>query len=143
MKILFFLFIAREAAIAQSNNSVNRQLNIPDEQMLSRLVAARLDLPVSQRLLDNPFKLSIIKRCWEDQLRLKRMFIMCRQNIQVYFLFYLGDDFETDTDLYVACQILQKQVEIIDGNKDNIVIPSVKMREIRDGVITGSYVAYI
>jgi hypothetical protein len=40
--------------------------------MLSRLVAARLDLPISQRLLDQNFKLSVIKRCWEDQLQLKR-----------------------------------------------------------------------
>ncbi len=50
----------------------SRQLLIPDESTLSRLVAARLDLPISQRLLDQGFKLSIIKRCWEDQLRLKR-----------------------------------------------------------------------
>jgi len=50
-----------------------RQLLVPDESTLSRLVAARLDLPISQRLLDKYFKLSIIKRCWEDQLRLKRV----------------------------------------------------------------------
>jgi len=58
-----------------SNTNVttnSRQLLIPDESTLSRLVAARLDLPISQRLLDQNFKLSIIKRCWEDQLRLKR-----------------------------------------------------------------------
>jgi hypothetical protein len=53
-------------------NSSRGQLNIPDESTLSRYVAARLDLPVSQSLLDRKFKLSIIKRCWEDQLRLKR-----------------------------------------------------------------------
>ncbi len=50
----------------------SRQLLIPDESTLSRLVAARLDLPISQSLLNQNFKLSIIKRCWEDQLRLKR-----------------------------------------------------------------------
>ena len=55
-----------------STSTNNRQLLIPDESTLSRLVAARLDLPISQRLLDQNFKLSIIKRCWEDQLRLKR-----------------------------------------------------------------------
>ena len=56
-----------------TNTTANsRQLQIPDESTLSRLVAARLDLPVSQRLLTSGFKLSIIKRCWEDQLRLKR-----------------------------------------------------------------------
>jgi hypothetical protein len=55
-------------------SSTRRQLEIPDESTLSRLVAARLDLPMSQRLLDQNFKLSVIKRCWEDQLRLKRKF---------------------------------------------------------------------
>jgi hypothetical protein len=50
----------------------NGQLFIPDESTLSRFVAARLDLPISQHLLNRNFKLSIIKRCWEDQLRLKR-----------------------------------------------------------------------
>ena len=44
---------------------------ITDESMLSRYVAARLDLPISQNLLDRKVKLSVIKRCWEDQLRLK------------------------------------------------------------------------
>jgi hypothetical protein len=39
--------------------------------MLSRLVAARLDLSSSQSLLDQHFKLSVIKRSWEDQLQLK------------------------------------------------------------------------
>jgi len=55
-----------------SANAGNRQLLIPDESTLSRLVAARLDLQISQSLLNKNFKLSIIKRCWEDQLRLKR-----------------------------------------------------------------------
>ena len=52
--------------------TTSTKLLAPDESTLSRLVAARLDLPISQRLLDKKFKLSIIKRCWEDQLRLKR-----------------------------------------------------------------------
>jgi hypothetical protein len=55
-----------------NTTSNSRQLFIPDESTLSRLVAARLDLPISQNLLNKNFKLSIIKRCWEDQLRLKR-----------------------------------------------------------------------
>ena len=52
--------------------TTSTKLLAPDESTLSRLVAARLDLPISQRLLDKKFKLSIIKRCWEDQLRRKR-----------------------------------------------------------------------
>ncbi|CAF2973422.1 unnamed protein product [Rotaria sp. Silwood2] len=60
------------------------------------------------------FKLSIIKRCWEDQLRIKH------------------DDFVSNCDLYVACLILQKQIEHIDGKKENVVIPSIKMKQIRE-----------
>ncbi|CAF0942686.1 unnamed protein product [Rotaria sordida] len=104
-----------------SNNLVNttvtansRRLLIPDESTLSRLVAARLDLSISQRLLNQNFKLSIIKRCWEDQLRIKH------------------DDFVSDCDLYAACLILQKQIEHIDGKKENIIIPSIKMKQIRE-----------
>lgn len=54
------------------SSSSRGQLNIPDDSTLSRYVAARLDLPISQSLLDQPYKMSVIKRCWEDQLRLKR-----------------------------------------------------------------------
>jgi hypothetical protein len=56
----------------EDSSSGRGQLNIPDESTLSRFVAARLDLPISQSLLDRSYKLSVIKRCWEDQLRLKR-----------------------------------------------------------------------
>ena len=75
----FFFLERMRANEANSGTTTNnrpattgRQLLAPDESTLSRLVAARLDLPISQRLLDKNFKLSIIKRCWEDQLRLKR-----------------------------------------------------------------------
>jgi hypothetical protein len=63
----------RQSGSGIGESSLGRgQLNIPDESTLSRFVAARLDLPISQHMLDRNFKLSIIKRCWEDQLRLKR-----------------------------------------------------------------------
>jgi len=101
-----------------SDQSVNQSsrpgLNIPDESTLSRLVAARLDLPVSQRLLDKNFKLSVIKRCWEDQLRLKR------------------DDFQYVNDLLIACIILQKQIDHIGGRKEKITIPSVAMNKLHE-----------
>lgn len=42
-----------------------------DENALSRAVAARLDLPISQQMLRKNFKLSVVKRVWEDQLRFK------------------------------------------------------------------------
>ncbi len=71
-----------------SENANHGRLLISDESTLSRLVAARLDLPISQRLLDRQFKLSIIKRCWEDQLRLKRKFGR----------FYLFEGIEMETE---------------------------------------------
>ncbi|CAF4504251.1 unnamed protein product [Rotaria sp. Silwood2] len=88
------------------------QLQFNDSNILSRFVAARLDLSSSQNLLDQNFKLSVIKRCWEDQLQLKQ------------------DDFISDADLLIACTILQKQIDHIKGNKDNIIIPSVQMKRI-------------
>ena len=48
------------------------------------------------------------------------------------FEFYLDDDFVSECDLYVACLILQKQIEHIDGKKENIVIPSIKMKQIQE-----------
>ncbi len=64
---------AGSSVMSNTNLSTNSgQLLIPDESTLSRLVAARLDLPMAQRLLDQNFRLSIIKRCREDQLRFKR-----------------------------------------------------------------------
>ena len=35
-------------------------------------------------------------------------------------------------DLLVACMILQKQIEHIDGKKENILVPSVAMNKIRE-----------
>ncbi|CAF2810837.1 unnamed protein product [Rotaria sp. Silwood2] len=42
------------------------------------------------------------------------------------------DDFIDDCDLHVACIILQKQIERIDGKKENIIVPSVAMNKIRE-----------
>jgi hypothetical protein len=115
-------------------------LQITDEKLLSRLVAARIDLPISQRLLDQHFKLSVIKRCWEDQLQFKReqtkKIFICTL---VCLYIYLEDDFISDCDLYIACLILQRQIEHINGNKDNIIIPSIKMKSMRDGEQAGLY----
>ncbi|CAF3751417.1 unnamed protein product [Rotaria sp. Silwood1] len=96
------------------SSSNDQKVQKQDESSLSWFVAARLDLSVSQRLLDQHFKLSIIKRCWEKQLRLKH------------------DDFPTDCDLLIACMVLQKQIEHINGKKENIIIPSIQMQKIHE-----------
>jgi len=47
-------------------------------------------------------------------------------------LLFLVDDFSSESDLHMACIILQKQIEHIDGKKENIIIPSIKMKKIRE-----------
>ena len=47
-------------------------------------------------------------------------------------MYFSEDDFVSDCDLFLACLILQKQIEHIDGKKENIVIPSIKMKQIRE-----------
>ena len=79
--------------------------NPTDNIELSRLVAARMDLPSVLRLRSK-YQPAVIKRCIEDQWRIKH------------------DDFKTDADLDMACRILQKQIDIIQGSKDKIVVPS-------------------
>ncbi|CAF1059699.1 unnamed protein product [Adineta ricciae] len=112
--------IQERAKIKQSNEqnsgqpTKDRQLLAPDENTLLRLVAGRLDLPISQRLIQQGYKIAIVKRVWEDQLRLKQ------------------DDFASEIDVYVACLILQRQIDCINGNKENIVVPNVRMKSIRE-----------
>jgi baculoviral IAP repeat-containing protein 7/8 len=72
---------------------------------VARAVASRLDLPVVERLRSQ-YQIAVIKRCIEDQFKIK------------------NDDFKCDTDLTMACFILQKQINIIQGSKDKIIVPS-------------------
>ena len=44
----------------------------------------------------------------------------------------LDHDFTSECDLHMACLILQKQIEHINGKKENIVIPSIRMKQIRE-----------
>jgi hypothetical protein len=48
------------------------------------------------------------------------------------FIFVLDDDFIDECDLFVACMVLQKQIERIDGKKENIIVPTVAMNKIRE-----------
>jgi hypothetical protein len=54
------------------------------------------------------------------------------------FSIYLEDDFASDSDVLISCLILKKQIDHIKGNKDNIIIPSVQMKLIREGKQSGS-----
>ncbi len=44
----------------------------------------------------------------------------------------IGEDFVSDCDVLMACTILRKQIEHIDGKKENIIVPSVAMKRIRE-----------
>lgn len=105
------------------------KLVIPDESTLSKLVAERLDLSISQCLLKKNFELPIIKKCWEKQLKIKRKLMNFQHSFIFYqIVFFLGEDFFSQCDLYIACLILQKQVDDINGDKKNIVVPSTQLK---------------
>jgi len=54
------------------------------------------------------------------------------------FLFLLPDyDFASDSDLLVACMILQKQIELDVVEGKNIIIPSEHMTQLRERDQTG------
>lgn len=90
--------------IQMSKRRLATQQKIDKDELL-RSVSARLDLPVVGRLRSQ-YQLAVIKRCLEDQLKMK------------------NDDFVSDLDWSMACQILQKQIDIIKGCPENVIIPS-------------------
>lgn len=73
-----------------------------DSKLLNNWVQARLDLPIVEKLKKD-YKLEVIKRCLEEQFK--------RNN----------DDFASDYDFSIACLILKKQMDIIDGKAENII----------------------
>jgi len=64
----------------------------------------------------------------------RKDFVYCLRNKSTnFFLFSISDDDFLDfCDLFVACMVLQKQIERIDGKKENIIVPSVAMNKIRE-----------
>lgn len=72
---------------------------------IERMVKARLDLPIVEKLRQENISMAIIRKVFDMQLRFKK------------------DDFRSDLDLRIACVILEKQVKLINGNESNILIP--------------------
>jgi len=93
------------AKIQITKKQLSIEKNDIDKETLIRLVNARLDLPNVERLRTK-YKLSVIKRCIEDQLKMNH------------------DDFKSDKDFEMACFLLQKQIDTIQGNPDKIITPS-------------------
>lgn len=104
-------------AIQRKNRELRAQQNLQDSSgessqtfpwtndEIDRMVKARLDLPVVEKLRQEGYSMAIIRKVYEMQLRFKK------------------DDFKTDVDLRVACLILDKQVKLINGNEANILVP--------------------
>ncbi|CAF4706362.1 unnamed protein product [Rotaria sp. Silwood1] len=104
------------------------QLNIPDESTLSRYVAARLDLPISQSLLDRSYKLSIIKRCWEDQLRLKQ--ILAREQAACISTLTNASS-STDFEISTSSDSIMD-----DGNSKKSTVKIDQKQDIKTAIIT-------
>ncbi|CAF0743855.1 unnamed protein product [Adineta ricciae] len=90
--------------IQESKKRTSSTEQILSASELAQLVAARLDLPIVKHL-QSQYTINIIKRCIEDQFKIKQ------------------DDFASDIDLSTACLILKKQIDHIKGCKDNILTP--------------------
>ncbi|CAF4438976.1 unnamed protein product [Rotaria socialis] len=95
--------------ITETSSSV--ALLTTEESTLSCCATARLDLPMCQTFLEKHFELPIIKRCFEDQLRLKH------------------NDFKSYGHAYMACLILQIQINLIKRSKESITVPTIKVRQ--------------
>lgn len=92
-----------------SNDNCSQYVPWTDDE-IDRMVKARLDLPVVEKLRQENHSMAIIRKVYEMQLRFKK------------------DDFQSDVDLRVACLILDKQVKFINGNESNILIPQKWMQ---------------
>ena len=89
----------------QLKNAQNQRAKQPAIEGIERLINARLDLPVVEQLRSK-YRLDVIKKCIETRLKLG------------------ADDFVSTSDLEMACYILQKQIDIIKGHAEHIIIPS-------------------
>ncbi|CAF0976949.1 unnamed protein product, partial [Rotaria sordida] len=97
--------------LQDSNTSETSQYSPWTNDEIDRMVKARLDLPVVEKLRQEGYSMAIIRKVYEMQLRFKK------------------DDFKSDVDLRVACLILDKQVKLINGNENNILIPQNWMKK--------------
>ncbi|CAF4815128.1 unnamed protein product, partial [Rotaria sp. Silwood1] len=91
----------------------HHRLSMLDDTTLLRLTADCLDLPISKQLIEvNKFERSIVERCWRNQLR------------------HRYDDLIDACDLLIGCEIIKKQIEHIEIEKKEIVIPSIVLKDI-------------
>ncbi|CAF1588263.1 unnamed protein product [Adineta ricciae] len=91
--------------IQLAKHQYERKNNTIDENELTSFLKARLDLPIVRRL-SAKYSLKIIERCYEVQYKLNH------------------NDFRSDSELEMNCFLLQKQLDIIRGDKQKLITPS-------------------
>ncbi|CAF1458838.1 unnamed protein product [Adineta steineri] len=101
---------------AQSNPEENihvqtSQLPLWTTDEIDRMVKARLDLPIVEKIRQIGFTMAVIRKAYEIQLKFKK------------------DDFKTDNDLRFACLILDLQVNLIKGDAAYILTPQDWMKK--------------
>jgi hypothetical protein len=70
--LILYFFLGGFDGILHTNSTTDGQQSArPNENTLSRLVAARLDLQIPQQLLNRNFSLSTLQRIWGNELKLK------------------------------------------------------------------------
>ncbi len=60
-----------------------------------------------------------------------------------FFPLFTDDDFIDFCDLFLACIILQKQIERIDGKKENIIIPNIAIKQFRENQQAGNDMKFV
>jgi hypothetical protein len=128
LELLIEILCLVNIGIGESKN-IRRPLSAIDLPTLRQRAIERLDLPVSQRLLETKeFEPSIIEQCWMDQLQFKRKNNE-KQNLFLIFI-YLGDGFVDGVDLYIACKVLKKQMESCGDDETKIIVPRIALENI-------------
>ncbi|CAF1315026.1 unnamed protein product [Didymodactylos carnosus] len=106
--------LQREQSKSQQQSTINT--NTWSVEEIDRMVSARLDLPIVEKLRNEGYTISIINSL-----------------IIVYliysYMYFIEDDFKTDTDLRIACYVLNKQVQLINGNEDRIIVPQKRLKD--------------
>lgn len=101
--------------------------NNPD--ILIREVDDQLDLPISINLMKSGrFDKPVVRQCWTDLLQFKSKNINCSL-LSISYIYSDGDSVPP-SHLHVACEVLQKQREILGEDESKICVPSIKLAQI-------------
>ena len=155
-------FILAQQNLQESGTGESSQYIPWTNDEIDRMVKARLDLPVVEKLRQEGYSMAIIR--YISIIYFKKIdmlflifsiekYMKCNYDLKVvlllkklinvhdknFVLFLIEDDFKTDVDLRVACLILDKQVKLINGNEANILIPQNWMKKYLEDQEAGTH----